>query len=176
MVATVREVLTGQKVMGERVLVLGYETQAVETAEWLAEQGKTVYLVSGYPSQAWDDPLAALANDKSGYTSRHVMMGFVQERVQFLPFTMVKRIEPGAVILSKTGEQHPCATHVRIGDMEDRRLEIDNVVIHLRQRPVTEWLAGLEGSVPEIYKIGDCLEPRQAIDAMVEGGRTGRAI
>ena len=104
------------------------------------------------------------------------MMGFLMPKIQFLPFKMVKAIEPGAVILSKTGEQYPCTTHVHIGEMEDERLEIDTVVIHLRQRPVNRWLEGLEEAVPVIYKIGDCLEPRQAIDAMADGGRIGRLI
>jgi NADPH-dependent glutamate synthase beta subunit-like oxidoreductase len=175
-VTTVRELLSGQKKAGERVLVLGYDTQAVECAEWLAEQGKVVYLISGYPSQAWENPEAALANDKNGFTARHSMMPFVREKVQFLPFRMIKAIEPGSVRISKTGEQHPCTTHVRIGEMGEEVLDVDTVVIHLRHRPVNEWMAGLGQSVPEIYKIGDCLEPRYAIDAMVDGGRIGRAI
>jgi thioredoxin reductase len=175
-VTTVREVLSGNVQTGQRVLVVGHDTQAVETAEWLAEQGKTVYLISAYPSQAWEDPQAALANDKSGFTSRYLMMGFVMESVQFLPFRMVKEIRPGAVTISKTGEQHPCTLHMRMGDMEDEQLEVDSVVIHLRQRPVNEWLDGLAAGIPEVYKIGDCLEPRQALDAMVDGGRIGRAI
>jgi 2,4-dienoyl-CoA reductase-like NADH-dependent reductase (Old Yellow Enzyme family)/thioredoxin reductase len=175
-VTTVREVLSGKVQTGQRVLVVGHDTQAVETAEWLAEQGKTVYLISAYPSQAWEDPQAALANDKSGFTSRYLMMGFVMESVQFLPFRMVKEIRPGAVTISKTGEQHPCTLHMRMGDMEDEQLEVDSVVIHLRQRPVNEWLGGLVAEIPEVYKIGDCLEPRQALDAMVDGGRIGRAI
>jgi 2,4-dienoyl-CoA reductase-like NADH-dependent reductase (Old Yellow Enzyme family)/thioredoxin reductase len=175
-VTTVRAVLSGEVQAGNRVLVVGYETQAVETAEWLAEQGKTVYLISAYPSQAWEDPLAALANDKSGYTSRHLMMGFVMESVQFLPFRMVKEIRPGSVVISKTGEQHPCTLHVRMGEMVDEELLVDTVVMHLRQRPVNEWLGGLAADIPEVYKIGDCLEPRQAIDAMVDGARIGRTI
>jgi hypothetical protein len=34
----------------------------------------------------------------------------------------------------------------------------------------------MENVVPVIYKIGYCLEPRQAIDAMADGGRIGRLI
>ena len=89
---------------------------------------------------------------------------------------MIKVIEPGAVLLSKTGEQHPCTTHVRIDEMVDHRLAVDTVIIQLRQRPNSAWLSGLKGSVPEIYKIGDCLEPRHAIEAMADAGRIGRAI
>jgi hypothetical protein len=61
-----------------------------------------------------------------------------------------------------------------MGEMEDELLAVDTVVIHLRQRPVNEWLGSWSAEIPEVYKIGDCLEPRQAIDAMVDGGRIGR--
>jgi hypothetical protein len=156
--------------------MLGYDTQVLETAEWLADKGKTVYLVSGAPVQAWEKPDAALANDKNGYTARHLMMNFVMNKIHFLPFKMVKAIERGAVILSRAGEQNPCTTHVRNDSLEDERLEIDNVIIHLRQHPVDRWLEPLGNETGEVYRIGDCLEPRQAIDAMADGGRIGRLV
>jgi hypothetical protein len=80
------------------------------------------------------------------------------------------------VVISKTGEQNPYTTHVRIGEIEDLRLEIDNVLINLRLRPVRDWMNDLHNSIPKIYQIGDCLEPRKAIDAMVDAGRIGRII
>jgi len=175
-VTNVYDLLSGKHQAGGRVLMVGHDTQAVEAAEWLSEQGKTVYLISGYESQAWDDPESALANDINGFTGRYVMMGFVRQEVNFMPFMMVKRIEPGFVTISRTGEQHPCTTHVRNGELEDRQLEVDTVVIHLRMRPVRSWLDGLEKVVPHIIKVGDCLEPRKAIDAMADGGRVGREI
>lgn len=175
-VTTVHDVLSGKAQAGERVLVLGHHTAAVECAEWLADKGKKVYLVSGAETQIWEDALGDLANDKNGFTARHVLMGFVEQKVEFLPFKMVKQIEPGAVVLSKTGEQHPCTTSGRIGELEDQRLEIDTVVVHLRMRAERSWMNGLQSEIPELYKIGDCLEPRQALDAMVDGGRVGRAI
>ena len=175
-ITNIYDLLSGKTKAGNRVLVVGYDTQSVETAEWLAEQGSTVYQVSAYESQAWDDPEAALANDVNSFTGRYVMMGFYRQQVQFLPFMMVKRIEPDHVIISRTGEQHPCTLHVRNGDLEDKRLEVDTVVIHLRMRPVRSWLSGLDKVVPRIIKVGDCLEPRKAIDAMIDGGRVGREI
>ena len=175
-VTTVQDVLSGKAEVGERVLVIGHHTPAVECAEWLADRGRQVTLISAADTQVWEDPEADLANEKNGFTARHVLMGFVRPKIEFLPFTMVKAIEPGSVLLSKTGEQHPCTTHVRIGELEDHRLQVDTVVIHLRARPERSWMDGLAGEVPEIYKIGDCLEPRQAIDAMVDGGRVGREI
>ena len=175
-VVNLYDVFNGDVEVGERVLVLGYDTQSVECAEWLADQGKKVYLVSGAEVQAWDDPEAALANDKNGFTGRYVMMSFVREKIEFLPFMMVKAIEPGAVVISKTGEQHPNTTHMRIGILSDRRLVVDTVIIHLRMRPVRQWMEGLEDEIAEVYKIGDCLEPRKAIDAMADGARKGREI
>lgn len=175
-VTNIYDALAGKSELGQRVLVLGHDTQSVEFAEWAAEQGKQVYLISGARVQVWEDPVAALANDKNSFTGRYVLMNFALEKFEFLPFMMVKSIEPGAVIISKTGEQHPCTTHVRIGELEDRRLEVDNIVVHLRLTPVRHWMKGLSDEVPKIYKIGDCLEPRKAIDAMVDGGRIGRTI
>ncbi len=175
-VTNIYDLLSGNTQAGGRVLVFGYDTQSVETAEWLAEQGKTVYLISGAPVQAWEDPEKALANDVNGFTGRYVMMGFVRERITFLPFKMVKAIQKDAVLLAPTGEQHPCTTQTRIGEMCDERLQVDTVVVHLRMRPVRDWMAGLGDSIPEIHLIGDCLEPRKAIDAMADGGRLGRSI
>jgi 2,4-dienoyl-CoA reductase-like NADH-dependent reductase (Old Yellow Enzyme family)/thioredoxin reductase len=175
-VTTLHDVLSGSVEAGERVLVLGHTSQSVECAEWLADKGKKVFLISGANSQAWEDPLTALANDKNGFTARFIQMGFVEEKIVFLPFKMVKEIKSGSVIISKVGEQHPCTTHFRIGELEDQQIEVDTVVIHLQQRPQDKWLEGMEEVVPEIYKIGDCLEPRKAIDAMADGARIGRTI
>ncbi len=175
-VSNVRDVLSGRFVTGARVLLIGHDAQVIETAAWLAEQGRTVFLVSAAPTQAWEDPLAALATDKNSFTGRHALLAFAMPRINFLPFRMVREILPGAVIIARTGEQHPCTTHLPINTLYDERLEVDSVIIHLRRRPLTRWLEGLEQDVPEIHKIGDCLEPRHAIDAMVDGGRVGRLV
>ena len=175
-VTTVYDVLRGKYQTGNRVLVLGYDTPVLECAEWLADQGKKVYLVSGYKTQIWDDPESALANDKNGFTARYVFMNFLRDKIEFLPYMMVKEIRQDSVVISKTGEQYPCATHVRIGDLEDKVLDVDSVIIQLKMKPVRTWFSALENSIPETYLIGDCLEPRKAIDAMEEGARIGREI
>lgn len=176
-VTNVQDVLSGKRKVLNRVLVYGYDNQAVECAEWLAEQGKKIYLISGAETQAWEDAEADLANDKNGFTARYVMMNFVREKVEFLPFMMVKEIKAEGVIICKAGEQHPCTTYGRIGELEDKFLELDTVIIQLRMRANDQWLNNISDNViSEIYKIGDCLEPRKAIDAMADGGRIGREI
>jgi thioredoxin reductase len=175
-VTTVHEVLRGTAKVGERVLMVGSHNTVIEVAEWLADRGKKVYLISGAESQVWDDPEAALANDKNGFTARHTLMGIAMPKIEFLPFKYIKEIVSDGVIISATGEQHPCTTQVRIGELVDQKLDVDTVVVHLRMRPERKWMDGLDGAVAEVYKIGDCLEPRQAIDAMADGGRIGREI
>jgi 2,4-dienoyl-CoA reductase-like NADH-dependent reductase (Old Yellow Enzyme family)/thioredoxin reductase len=175
-VTNIRAALAGTVPIGKRVLLIGSDSQVIETAGWLVEQGKTVYWISAYPTQNGEDPLAGVANEKNGFTARQLMMNEILEKIHPLPFKMVKSIEPGAVILSGVGEAYPCTTHMRIDRLEDERLEVDTVIIHLRQRPVNAWLGTLQEELPEVYKIGDCLEPRQAIDAMAEGARIGRLI
>jgi 2,4-dienoyl-CoA reductase-like NADH-dependent reductase (Old Yellow Enzyme family)/thioredoxin reductase len=175
-VTNVYDALSGKSTPGQRILIIGHTTPALECADWLAEQGKKVFLISGYPTQAWEDPTACLANDKNGFTGRFAMLGRIMEQIEFLPFKTVKQINPDSVILSKTGEQHPCTTHVRMGGMEDQRLDVDTVIIHLRMRPVRSWLDGLEDIINEIHEIGDCLEPRKAIDAMADAGALARKI
>jgi hypothetical protein len=34
----------------------------------------------------------------------------------------------------------------------------------------------LEGAVPELYTIGDCVEPRKVMEAIYEGWRIARTI
>ncbi|HUM62398.1 MAG TPA: FAD-dependent oxidoreductase [Anaerolineaceae bacterium] len=175
-VITIHEALSGQKEIGDRVLILGHSTAAVETAEWLAERNKQVFLVSGAETQTWEDPMDALAYDKNSFTGRHSLMESVMQKIEFIPFKTVKAIEEGFVTLSPMGERHPCTTHYPINDVTDEQLVVDTVIIHLRQRPVRAWMEGLDNIVSEIYKVGDCREPRLAIDAMADGGRVGRLI
>jgi thioredoxin reductase len=42
--------------------------------------------------------------------------------------------------------------------------------------PNAEFLKGIEGSVSEIYTIGDCKEPRLIVNAIADGSRIARAI
>jgi 2,4-dienoyl-CoA reductase-like NADH-dependent reductase (Old Yellow Enzyme family)/thioredoxin reductase len=169
-------VLSEKVQTGQRVLVLGHDTQSVECAEWLSERGKKVTLISGFETPAWGDPWEDLANDKNSFTGRFTLMAPLREKIEFLPFMMVKSIEPNFVVISKTGEQPPCTTHVRIDALEDKKLEMDTVIIHLRLRSQRDWANGLGDKIPEIYFIGDCLEPRKALDAMADAGRVARRI
>jgi thioredoxin reductase len=67
---------------------------------------------------------------------------------------------------------------VRIGDKQDEKslLETDTVVLATGMKPTTGFWEILRGKIPEIYFIGDCVEPRKVMMAIWEGFRTARLI
>ncbi|MBI4188816.1 MAG: FAD-dependent oxidoreductase [Chloroflexi bacterium] len=56
------------------------------------------------------------------------------------------------------------------------RLVADTVVLAVGLIPQRELVEALQDKVPEVYAIGDCVEPRKVINAIWEGFRTARLI
>ena len=54
--------------------------------------------------------------------------------------------------------------------------EADTVVLAAGMRPVNELSLELEGKVPELYRVGDCVQPRRVKDAIAEGFQAGFAV
>jgi hypothetical protein len=55
-------------------------------------------------------------------------------------------------------------------------LKADTVVLATRSKAENELAEQLKGVVPELYAIGDCVEPRNSMDAIHEGFKVGREI
>ena len=55
-------------------------------------------------------------------------------------------------------------------------LEADTVVLAMGMRSENKLAEELKGIVPEIYTIGDCVEPRDAMYAIREGAEVARQI
>jgi len=56
-------------------------------------------------------------------------------------------------------------------------LEVDTLVFACGFEPCGgELVAALKDKVPEVYAIGDCVEPRKLINAIWEGFRIARLI
>ena len=79
-------------------------------------------------------------------------------------------------------------TEVRYDEITDKGLTIvtkegerqtivaDTIVSAVPLIPNTELLKSLEGKIPEIHAIGDCMEPRLILDAIADGSRVAHAI
>jgi hypothetical protein len=99
--------------------------------------------------------------DLEGFTARAEAKGITcsTDRV-------VMRLEPGAAVLLF----HPTG-------VEERR-EVDWVVLAVPPAPLDGLYFALRGSVPglRIERVGDCVAPRRAHAAVIEGDRVGSAL
>ena len=55
-------------------------------------------------------------------------------------------------------------------------IKADTIVIATGAPPNNGLVRELEGKIPELYSIGDCVEPRRIINAIEEGASIGRKI
>jgi 2,4-dienoyl-CoA reductase (NADPH2) len=151
------DVLTGVARTGDTVVVVGGGAVGIETATFLAEEGRDVTVL---------EMLDRCGTD-IGQSSRWVILkDAAAAGVKIIESCLVSKIIDGGVVADTRGEQ--------------RTFAADSVVIAAGSRPedgLWRMLAdsgALEGM--EFHKIGDCVEPRKAYDAIHEGFEVGRAI
>jgi pyruvate/2-oxoglutarate dehydrogenase complex dihydrolipoamide dehydrogenase (E3) component len=153
-VVIAEDVLAGRARVGERVIVIGGELVGCETAEFLADAGKTVTITRRGPSMA-----AAVAP----------MIGQpLVGRLSAKGVTMLTGV--------KYEEVNNEGLVITTGDGEKRTIPADTIVLAARSRPNTELLQQLGDSVPEIYQVGDCVEPRGIREAIADGLRVACAL
>jgi hypothetical protein len=80
------------------------------------------------------------------------------------PMQQLVRIEPGAAVVRSTITR------------EERRVEVDGVVLCSRGKADRSLYRELHGRVKELHAVGDCWAPRQLEQAILEGAKVGRAI
>jgi len=153
-VITAWDVLRGHKV-GQRVLVIGGGMTGLETAEFLAQQGKEVVVV---------EQLKRVGADMGATVRWHLMNRLKGQKVEVLTSTQVGEIGPEGVV-----------TVLRNGREETLR-GFDAIVLACGARPRNEVTAQIGGKVKELYVIGDAAKARKGLDAMREGAEIGRKI
>ena len=158
-VANVWEVLQGKVETGQRVVVVdGGEGfwQSCSTAEFLARQGKHVELITPLLHVGLQLPTESLPMFYSRLLTRDVV---------FSPMTRFKELRGKAVVCENnfSRQEHIIA-------------DVDTVVLATTNRPSGGLAKALEGRVPELYAIGDCVSPRRIQHAIREGHMAGRAM
>jgi NADPH-dependent 2,4-dienoyl-CoA reductase/sulfur reductase-like enzyme len=156
--------LAGEAEAGQKVVV--YESTGMSegptVADYLAEKGKQVTLVTHFPSinQHWG--LKSLGN---GTHLAVIWPRLKKNGVKIIPMTCISKIEGKTVTLADviTGEERT---------MED----IDTLVMATGYRSENRLYKALKGRVKELYAIGDCVIPRRALDAIHEGFMTAFKI
>jgi len=149
-----REVEAGQKVL---LIDLDGHHQATGTAEFLAEQGKTVHvLTSSLFVGSQLGPLQDL------YLTRQRL---AKKRVTFTPDIAVLEI------------QGTLAKGINVYSNEMLTFEgYDTVVLAAGNESRDKLYFALKGKVKELYRVGDCVAPRKTDMAIVEGHRVGRML
>jgi 2,4-dienoyl-CoA reductase-like NADH-dependent reductase (Old Yellow Enzyme family)/thioredoxin reductase len=149
------DVFAGKAEVGKRVVVIGGRLRGMEMADSLAEQGKEVSLVT----------LKRLG-ENGAPLERNVFVTLrdrlIQRRVMLFPHSPVYEIRNDGVYV--------------VYDNELLFLPADTVVMAVGAKPENKLVAELQGLVSEVYAIGDCVQPRDAREAINEGAEVGRKI
>jgi len=183
-VADVVDILSGKVTPGRKVLIidrLGFH-EATSTAEFLAEQGCEVEVVT--PTLYAGQDLGVTLDLENWYRQARRL------GIRCTPDHSVLSIDNGVVMAlhNYSGQivHFPpvdtvvLAVHRQADDSLYQALKADNAraARMLSQvREVDEDLyQTLKGRVPALYRIGDCVAPRRAHAAIIEGERAGRAV
>jgi len=153
-IAQAGDVLKGRVKVRDRVVVIGGGMVGCETAEFLAEERKSVTVVEILPEMA----------TTVGPSLRTFLLNRLEAKgVTLLTQTRCdKVVSDGLVIITMEGER--------------KTIEVDTIVLAVGACPNTKLIEGIEGKVPEVYQVGDCVKPRKIRDAIGEGYRVGLHI
>jgi mycofactocin system FadH/OYE family oxidoreductase 2 len=164
-VVDVRDVLEGRVHPQGRVVVvdeLGFH-QATSTAELLADRGCSVEIVTNGMVVGQD---LGITLDLETWNVKAHAKG-IEQSVDLVPMG-VTRSDEGGPHLVLTLQHHPTGT--------DRDRHCDWVVCSVHQQPDDGLWRELDGAPFEVHRIGDCLAPRRAHAAVIEGNRVAVAL
>jgi len=148
-VVKANDILLGRKEAGGRVLIIGGGMVGCETADFLGEHGHEVTLVEMLPE---------IGRDVQDAIRFFLLERLDEHRTTILTNTKVIEISAGTVKAERDGS-------------EIELKGFDTIVIAVGAKPVNSLEQELKGKVPELYVIGDAVEPRKAIDAIEEGAK-----
>ena len=157
------DVLAGKVRVGQEVVVIGGHLVGLDAALFLAEQGKKVSVIEKLKIAWGINTTIKLA----------LMENLIKYGVYLYPDSTLERVtENGVYIIWDSGD-----APVKGGDRyETLFLKADTVVLAIGSRTENRLGEELSGYMPEVYAIGDCVEPRDVLAAIHEGSALGRKI
>lgn len=153
-----RSALLGEAPIGQRVVVLDGtgDTAATSTAEFLAEQGKQVYILAkGYQ----------VGENIDVNTRPLVYRSLLEKGITMMPFTWIRSISGKDVVAYNT--------YIAKESIIEN---IDTVVHALSAVADNQLYKLLKGKMKELHAIGDCVAPRRIESAIYEGSKIGREL
>jgi mycofactocin system FadH/OYE family oxidoreductase 2 len=153
------DVLKDSLKLGKRIVIAGDDTfrKATDVAEYLCSSGaEYVEIVTKYP-------FVGLEIDFLNLTD--VYQKLFAAGVKFTPNTILTKYDGRNVTVKNP-----------FSGKEDTIREIDAVVVASWNKANDEIYAALKGKVKELHRVGDCLAPRTAMDAIFDAYRLAREI
>lgn len=159
-VLTITGLLNGKTHIGSHVLIIDDDgTQRTwGVAEWLADRGKTVEVITGRAS-------AELPSLPLKWVDKSCFDRLSEKGVKITLSTEVLKIADDGVVL-----------HNRIENKEYVMEGVDNVVVIGVNRPNDSLYFDMKNAGMVAHRIGDCVAPRSIEFAIWEGEEVGRQI
>jgi 2,4-dienoyl-CoA reductase-like NADH-dependent reductase (Old Yellow Enzyme family) len=163
-VVTAEDVIRGKAEAGDMVVVADFQNymKGLVTAEFLADQGKSVTLVMPLPFRL----LAANPYDIDKPTHAIQSLSLASKGVKKISEFEVKKASPGKVTIRNVFTE------------QEQELAADTLVTSYWRCSEAGLYAELKGRAKglDVRRIGDCLAPRRVINAIHEGYRAGMEV
>jgi NADPH-dependent 2,4-dienoyl-CoA reductase/sulfur reductase-like enzyme len=153
-VLTFEAILNGEELTVKDTVVVGGGATGCEVAYHLAEAGSQVAII---------EQLLKIGGDLESITRRMLIGKLKDLGVRIYPGHRLSRIESDGVIASGP-------------DGDEKKIEAQRVVIAIGTRPEDTIHKEVKALGFETHIIGDCLDPRTAKAALLDGARLGRSI
>jgi 2,4-dienoyl-CoA reductase (NADPH2) len=153
-VITYEDVLDGGPPPYKKVVIIGGGATGLELALHLAEYGCSATVIEMLPK---------IGNGLEAMTKKIILKQLKEKNVRIMTDTKLSKIEDtGVVVINKEDRKH--------------FIETEKVVIAIGTRPDTRLYNKIKSLGYEIHQVGDCLEPRNAKEAIYDSAVLGRRI
>jgi 2,4-dienoyl-CoA reductase (NADPH2) len=146
------DVITGKAQPIGKCVVLGGRNTAIETTLLLSDQGKDVSLITR----------GELGIGVQRMTLRGLQTRLIEAGIPLYTHTPVLEIRDHSVL-------------VKMGQ-EVASIPAGSVITALGMQPENSLVSELEGMVPEVYSVGDCVKPRNAASVAYQAAKLAAKI
>jgi len=156
-VVLAQDVLTGKAKVGKKVVVIGGNEVGIETADFIAEKGlaESVTVIEMLPEIASTMYTVNRVNMLTVWLPKYGIKTYTSMRINEVTDESVTAVD-------EKGKKH--------------YFEVDTVVVATGYTSNNTMYEQLQDEVSELYAIGDCVKPRQILDAVHEGAYIARQI
>jgi 2,4-dienoyl-CoA reductase (NADPH2) len=181
-VALAWDVLSNSLQVGRKVVIVGGNAVGLETALFLAVQGtippQVVYFLVANQAEDMDTIRELMNRGNKEVTVVEMTKKMGQDIGISTRWTILAelgrlgvKLVSDARVVGITGE----GVKIRKGE-EETFLPADSVILATGSKSVNDLASGAANLVPEVYTVGDAVQPRNALEAVKEGFLTGLKI